>query len=114
MIMARLYANGNFPQPVVQALRVLGHEVLTVLETGKAEQAWPDDQVLEFARQPELCFTNHESKALYPFARAATQTRRNHRLYIRPDFSSQARRNHEAIQQNSPLAGKLVRIYRSA
>ncbi len=48
--MARLYANENFPQPVVQELRRLGHDVLTVVETGKAEQSWPDEAVLEFAR----------------------------------------------------------------
>ena len=28
--MARLYANGNFPLPVVEELRRVGHDVLTV------------------------------------------------------------------------------------
>jgi len=30
-------------------LRALGHDVLTIQETGKADQAEPDDKVLEFA-----------------------------------------------------------------
>lgn len=47
--MARLYSNENFPFPVVEELRRLGHDVLTVLETGHAGQAWPDEQVLAFA-----------------------------------------------------------------
>ena len=47
--MARLYANENFPLPAVLELRQLGHDVLTVVETGKAGQAVPDDEVLAFA-----------------------------------------------------------------
>jgi len=47
--MARLYSNENFPLPVVEHLRALGHDVLTVQETGKADQAWPDSDVLAFA-----------------------------------------------------------------
>ena len=35
--MARLYANENFPFPVVEELRKLGHDVLTIQETGKAD-----------------------------------------------------------------------------
>jgi hypothetical protein len=45
--MARLYSNENFPLPVVEKLRALGHDVLTIQETGKADQAEPDDKVLE-------------------------------------------------------------------
>jgi hypothetical protein len=49
--MARLYANENFPLPAVTELRRLGHDVLTVQETGKAGQAIPDEAVLTFARE---------------------------------------------------------------
>jgi hypothetical protein len=37
--MALFYADENFPLPVVEALRRLGHDVLTVEEDGKAHQA---------------------------------------------------------------------------
>lgn len=33
--MARLYSNENFPLPVVEALRALGHEVQTTRDVGK-------------------------------------------------------------------------------
>jgi hypothetical protein len=33
--MARLYADENFPPPVVERLRELGHDVQTVQEAGK-------------------------------------------------------------------------------
>jgi hypothetical protein len=47
--MARLYSNENFPLPVVEALRERGHDVLTTLDAGKANQSIPDDEVLDFA-----------------------------------------------------------------
>ena len=47
--MSRIYANENFPRPVVLELRRLGHDVLTVEETGKADQSLPDEAVLKFA-----------------------------------------------------------------
>ena len=47
--MARLYSNENFPQLAVEVLRQLGHDVLTVLETGRANQAIPDEEALTFA-----------------------------------------------------------------
>ncbi len=43
--MARLYSNENFPLPVVEELRRLGHDVLTIQETGKANQEYPDEAV---------------------------------------------------------------------
>ena len=44
--MAKLYANENFPLPVVEELRRLGHDVLTIQEAGEAGQSVPDEQVL--------------------------------------------------------------------
>ncbi|MEO6909109.1 MAG: DUF5615 family PIN-like protein [Abditibacteriaceae bacterium] len=51
--MARLYSNENFSFPAVTELRLLGHDVLTVLEAGKAEQAIQDNEVLAFATEQE-------------------------------------------------------------
>jgi Domain of unknown function (DUF5615) len=47
--MARLYSNENFPLPVVEALRQLAHDVLTIQEMGQAGQAMSDEAVLAFA-----------------------------------------------------------------
>jgi hypothetical protein len=49
--MVRLYANENFPFPVVEALRQLGHDVLTSSEAGNAGQVISYEDVLEFARK---------------------------------------------------------------
>jgi len=47
--MARFYSNENIPLPVVLALRRAGHDVLTSLEAGRANQRFSDEQVLAFA-----------------------------------------------------------------
>jgi predicted nuclease of predicted toxin-antitoxin system len=47
--MNRLLADENFPAPAVQALRQLGYDVITLQERGKANQQFPDSQVLELA-----------------------------------------------------------------
>lgn len=47
--MARLYADEQYPYPVVELLRALGHDILTVQEAGKANQGIPDSDVLAFA-----------------------------------------------------------------
>ena len=43
--MARLYADENVPFPVVEELRRLGHDVLTIFEDGKANRRYPDASV---------------------------------------------------------------------
>jgi Domain of unknown function (DUF5615) len=48
---ARLYADENFPQPAVERLRELGHDVLTVQDVGKAQQKFPDEAVLRLVHQ---------------------------------------------------------------
>lgn len=50
--MAKLYADEQFPRPVVRFLRELGHEVLTVQESGNA--GFTDPRVLEFATANNL------------------------------------------------------------
>jgi hypothetical protein len=43
---ATFYADENFRRPVVEALRRLGHDVLTSEEAGRAGQGIPDEEVL--------------------------------------------------------------------
>ena len=47
--MAAFYADENFPLQGVEALRRLGHDVLTAFEAGQANQRVPDHSVLDFA-----------------------------------------------------------------
>lgn len=54
--MLQLYADEQFPLPVVQRLRALGYDILTAQEAGQANQRIPDDQVLALA--------THENRAV--------------------------------------------------
>ena len=47
--MASLFADENFPLQVVEALRRLGHDVLTAHDAGQANQRIPDATLLGIA-----------------------------------------------------------------
>jgi predicted nuclease of predicted toxin-antitoxin system len=80
--MARLYANENFPLPVVEELRATGHDVITVAETGKAEQAWPDEDVLEFAMQDDRVLLTLNRKHFIRLHHRQNEARRHCRVHL--------------------------------
>jgi hypothetical protein len=47
--MGHLFADENYPLPVVEELRGLGHDVVTMLQAGMANQRIPDDALLAYA-----------------------------------------------------------------
>jgi hypothetical protein len=109
---AALYANENFPLQVVEALRDLGHDVLTSLEAGKAGQAIQDAEVLAFATQNNRAVVTlnrrdfiqlHSSQPKHAGIIVCTQD---------SDTLGQAERVHNAITSNDSLVGKLLRINR--
>ena len=51
--MARLYADENFPLPIVKLLRLAGHDVLTTEEAGNSGLGIPDQDVLAYAVRNE-------------------------------------------------------------
>ena len=61
--MARLYADEQFPRSVVELLRELGHDVLTVQEAGCRADA--DPQVLAFARSENPCGDYFKSQGFF-------------------------------------------------
>ncbi len=98
--------------PVVEQLRLAGNDVLTVLETGKSDQAWPDEAVLDFATQ--------ESRILLTLNRRhfirLHQLKPGHAGIVvctfNADFASQATQIDEALNTAGDLRGKLLRINR--
>lgn len=110
--MASLYSNENFPIPVVDELRKLGHDIITIQETGKSGQSFPDEAVLNFAisnKRAVLTLNRKHFKKLH-------SENLNHAGIIictfDPDFSGQARRVHDAICFEGKLSGKLIRVNR--
>jgi predicted nuclease of predicted toxin-antitoxin system len=112
--MARLYANENFPLPVVAELRRLGHDVVTVRETGNANRATPDAEVLEFAGSEGQAVLTLNRKhfitlhALTP-AHAGIVV-----CTVDADFVGQAQRIHASLALYTDLSGMLVRVNRPA
>lgn len=112
--MARLYSNENFPRQVVEALRRLGHDVLTIQETGKAGQRVPDEDVLTFA--------SAENRAVLTLNRKHFIRLHNERpghagiivCTFDPDFLGQANRIHATLNVQANLASQLIRINRPA
>lgn len=111
--MARFYSNENFPQGAVEELRKLGHDVLTSLEAGKANQRIPDEEVLAFATNENRILLTlnrkhfiklHDSGDDHSGIVACTQD---------SDFVGLAQRIH-AVVGDEPKAGALLRVNRPA
>jgi predicted nuclease of predicted toxin-antitoxin system len=112
--MARLYSNENFPLPVVEKLRALGHDVLTIQETGKAEQALPDNEVLKFAAAENRVVLTLNRRHFIRLHRESPPHAGIIVCTVDPDFSGQTERIHEAVGGRSSLHGQLMRVNRPA
>jgi hypothetical protein len=112
--MAWCYANENFPLPAVEALRRLGHDVLTTAESGRAGQAIPDADVLAFAMvEQRIVVTLNRCH----FIRLHHTTPAHAGIVVctfDPDFTALAQRIHSAVESQPQTAGHLVRVNRPA
>jgi predicted nuclease of predicted toxin-antitoxin system len=112
--MAALYANENFPFIVVEALRALGHDVLTSREAGNANQRIPDQDVLAFAAQNQRAVLTINRDDFIRLHRLNP----NHAGIIvctqDSDLPGQSERIDHAIRGLESLSGQLVRVNRPA
>lgn len=109
-MMARIYANENFPLPVVERLRELGHDVLTTHDVGASEQAISDAQVLAFAASQQRCVLTLNRKH---FIRLHHDTPTHAGIIVctfDPDFRRQAERIHRELEREAELDAKLLRV----
>ena len=110
--MTALYANKNFPLPLVEALRQFGHDVLTVREAGTDNQRISDDAVLAFAvaQRRTLITPNRRD-----FIRLHRQQPTHYGIIVCTEdanIAMQAQRINAAIADTSSLEGVLVRVNR--
>ena len=110
--MARLYADENFPLAVVERLRLLGHDVLTAREAGRAGFGNPDPIVLEDARTQARAVLTHDRQDFIQL-----HSREPHHAGIivcttDPDSIALAQRIHDAIVAAGSVVGKCLRVYR--
>jgi predicted nuclease of predicted toxin-antitoxin system len=107
-----LYADENFPLRVVEELRRLGHDVLTALEDGRANQSATDKDLL--ARANEI---NRAVLTLnrLDFKRLHREMPDHAGIIIcteDPDRVGQAKRVAASIAEARELKGQLIRVYR--
>jgi hypothetical protein len=108
--MAQLYADEDFPGPVVELLRDLGHDVVTVQEAGRLGGS--DAQVLADATAEGRAVLTHNRRhfkrlhALHPHAGIIACTR------DKDDLSGLAQRIHDAVVAAPSLADQFIRIIR--
>lgn len=110
--MASLYADEQFPLPVVKLLRDLGHDVLTVQESANA--GLPDPEVLEFAilnQRVVLTQNRRDFKRLHKLNSDHTGI-----IVCTEDRNSEALANRidRVIAIEGILKGKLVSVVRPA
>lgn len=110
--MARLYANENFPLPAVEELRRLGHDVLTIQETGKADRSTPDEEVLAFSKADDRILLTLNRKHFIRLHREQPTHAGIVVCSFDPDFAALAHRIDEAIKAQKDLFSQLVRINR--
>jgi hypothetical protein len=111
--LARLYSNENFPLPTVEALRRLGHDVLTSLEAGRANQKISDSELIAFdinEGRARITLNRRHFVKLNDLTPA-------HRLIIvctfDANFEDQASRVHSAITASESLYCNIVRVNRA-
>jgi hypothetical protein len=111
--MARLYADEDFPLPVVEELRRLGHDVRTVQEVGRAGQGIDDAEVLADATADQRAVFTHNHP---DFRRVHRQGQPRQGIISctqdPQDHAGLAQRVHAAIGQLSDLANQFIRIIR--
>ena len=110
--MARLYGNENFPLPVVEELRRLGHDVLTMQDTGRAARAVPDEDVLAFAVREERAVITLNRKHFVRLHRSRPDHAGIIVCTFDREFIAQARRVDAAMKTEARLTGKLIRVNR--
>lgn len=110
--MARLLSDENFPLPVTQELRRLGHDVVTLEDLGKADQGLLDEGVLALGTA--------EARAVLTINRRHfVRLHREHPDHagivvcsLDIDFEGQAKRITAALELVERVAGSLIRINR--
>ncbi|HEV3440882.1 MAG TPA: DUF5615 family PIN-like protein [Gemmata sp.] len=108
--MAQIYADENVSFKIVDQLRRLGHDALTALEDGKANQNISDAAVL--TRSTELnriVLTNNRDD----YHHLHDDTNGNHAgiiTFTDDEIEALSKRIHDKLEENPDMKGKLIKI----
>ncbi len=111
--MAQLYADEDFSHPVVDALRRLGHDVVTAQQAAQANKGVADPAVLAFAAAAGRVLLTFNRRHFIRLHRANPSHAGVLVCTRDPDTVGLAARIHQAILAAPKLAGQLLRVNRS-
>lgn len=112
--MAQLYADEDFPFPVVERLRQLGHDVLTTLDAGRANQRIADADQVVFATSLGRAVLTRNRKDYIKLHKRSSQHAGIVSITDDTDFDGQASRIDQALAGQSTLANLHIRVNRPA
>jgi hypothetical protein len=107
---AALYADENVAFPVVVALRAAGHDLVTALEDGRANQHIPDPDVLARATGLGRAVLTGNRRDFVRLHRASPVHAGIVAYTEDLDFPALAARIHAAVSTVPALAGQLIRV----
>ncbi len=112
--MAAFYANENFPRPAVEALRDLGHDVLTIQESGRAGIALPDEEVLASATADQRILLTFNRKHFIRLHESGISHSGIVVCTFDPNFNALALRVHQVVTAQANCTDVLLRVNRPA
>ena len=112
--MSRFLADENFPFPVIAELRRLGHDVMTIQEAGRANQQFPDKEVLSLAITEKRAVITLNRKHFIRLHEVFGDHAGIIVCTIDLDYVGQAYRIHQAIKPYTTLHEVLIKINRPA
>ena len=110
--MTRLLADENFPLPVIESLRSLGYDVVTLSDLGLAGQALTDPAVLKLAADDSRAVITLNRRHFVRLHGASANHAGIVVCSMDLDFEGQAERIRTAIKGESTLVGSLLRVNR--
>ena len=110
--MARLFSDENFPLPVVEELRRLGHDAVSIQERGRAGEGTPDEEVLKLAIAERRAVLTIDRRDFIKLHKRDPDHAGMVVCTFDPDYPAQAIRIHDAIKALPTLDGRLIRVNR--
>lgn len=110
--MAALYADEHVPASVVEALRALGHDVLTIQEDGRGNRTTPDADVLQRATELGRAVVTNNRRDFHRLHRNSPAHAGIVTYTDDPDRGALARRIGAEVSALVSLVGALVRVVR--
>jgi predicted nuclease of predicted toxin-antitoxin system len=108
----RFYSNENFPLMVVKYLRELGHDVLTTLDAGQANQGISDEDVLAYSVENKRAVITLNRKDFIKLHKLKDEHCGIVVCKVDSNYEEMAKRIHKELEDIETIDKLLIRINR--